>query len=153
VGFKFIIIFAIFTAVLIYGFVNWKNNGTLFGFSPYKNVDLAYLLSFANFYSGKKICTKGYYIQTSNLFLLKVSLEENEFERSVWINNQSDKDIVLTTPQVPEKGTIATLCGLFESQRAGEFGEPPLWNHQLTVENFRTFGEELPVDTSNLPFK
>ena len=141
-GFKFIIIFAIFTAVLIYGFVNWKNNGSLFGFSPYKNVDLPYLLSFANFYSGKKVCSEGYYVKAPDLEILKVSMEEDRFTRSTWVNNQSGKEIIFTTPAVSSKYVWAKLCGKFQSQRGGEFGSPSVWNHQLTVDKFETFGEE-----------
>ena len=36
---------------------------------------------------------------------------------------------------------ITTICGYFESRRGGEFGSPPVWNHQLTVDSFKTEGD------------
>ena len=97
-------------------------------------------MSFGNFFDGKKICTKGYYVQTATSSILKVSLAEDEFTRSAWVNNLQNLEII---PQksVETKAVIATICGHFESRRGGEFGIPPVWIHQITVENFKTEGD------------
>ena len=126
---------------LIYGLVNWQKTGYFFSFSLYKDVDLLDLLSYANLYSGKKICTQGFYVQTPGTSILKVSLGEDEFTRSTWITNPTGNEIILQSPYAPDKSVQARICGFFESQRAGEFGNPPVWNHQLTVEKFETFGQ------------
>src|SRR3972149_10138868 len=138
----FLIISAIIVGVLFYGFVSWQTSGNFSGFSPYKEVELVDLLSFGNLYDGKKVCTKGYYVKTHDLEILKVSMEEDRLTKSTWVNNQSGKDIIFTYSAAPSKYVWARLCGSFQSERGGEFGEPSGWNHQLTVEKFETFGEE-----------
>ena len=145
VSFVFLIS-AIIAGILIYGFVNWQQNGSFFGFSPYKEVKLVDLISFGNLYDGKKVCTEGYYVKTHDLEILKVSMEEDRFTKSTWVENQSGKDIIFTTPAAPAKYVWAMLCGKFQSHRGGEFGEPSVWNHQLTVEKFETFGEEIRLE-------
>lgn len=128
-------------AVVVYGFINWQKNGRLFGSSPYKNVGLIDLLSYANVYDGKKVCTKGFYVSTPSLSIIKVSLNEDEFTRSAWVKNSTGDEIIISIPAVPERYIEAELCGYFESGRAGEFGNPSVWNHQITVEKFQTFGD------------
>jgi hypothetical protein len=135
----------IIISALIFGLYNWQKTGQFFGISTYKNVDLVQLLSYANLYSGKKVCTKGYYLQTPNISILKVSLEDDQFTRSAWISNPTEKPIILQSQYAPEKSVQAKICGFFESRRAGEFGNPPVWNHQLTVEKFETFGQPQPL--------
>jgi len=39
------------------------------------------------------------------------------------------------------KAVKAKLCGKFESRRAGEWGTPAVWNHNLTVDKFDILGE------------
>ena len=138
----FLIIAAIIVGALFYGFINWQRSGNFFGFAPYKEVKLVDLLAFGNLYDCKKVCSTGYYVKTPDLEILKVSMEEDRFTRSTWINNQTGKDIIFSTTSSSSKYVWAKLCGSFESHRAGEFGNPSVWNHQLTVEKFETFGEE-----------
>ena len=142
----FLIISAIIVGALLYGFINWQTSGNFSGFSPYKEVELVDLLSFGNLYDGKKVCTKGYYVKTHDLEILKVSMEEDRLTKSTWVNNQSGKDIIFTYSAASSKYVWAKLCGSFESHRGGEFGHPSVWNHQLTVEKFETFGEETRLD-------
>ena len=142
----FLIISAIIVGALFYGFVNWQRSGNFFGFSPYKEVRLVDLLAFGNLFDGKKVCTEGVYVKTPDLEILKVSMEEDRFTRSTWINNQSGKDIIFTASATSSKYIWAKLCGSFESHRGGEFGHPSVWNHQLTVEKFETFGEETRLE-------
>lgn len=126
-------------AVLIFVSVNWQKSSSLFGFSPYKEVHILDLLTFANLYDGKKICTQGYYVESPSYKIIKVSLKEDEFRRSAWVK-ANDHDII---PGVSSEGNavITTICGYFESSRNGEFGFPTVWNHQLTVESFKNEGE------------
>ena len=128
-------------AELIYVSVNWQKSSTLFGFSPHKDVAILDLLSFANLYNGKKICTRGYYVESPSYTIIKVSLKEDEFTRSAWVNAK-DHDIIPGAIS-DQKAIITTLCGYFESSRNGEFGFPTIWNHQLTVESFKNEGEPI----------
>lgn len=142
----FLIISAIIIGVLFWGFVNWQKSGNFFGFSPHKEVKLVDLLSFGNLYDGKKVCSVGYYVKAPDLEILKVSMEEDRFTRSTWVDNQSGKDIIFSASASSAKYVWAKLCGKFQSQRGGEFGSPSVWNHQLTVEKFETFGEDKRLD-------
>lgn len=142
----FLIISAIIIGILFYGFVNWQKSGNFFGFLPYKEVKLVDLLSYGNLYDGKKVCTEGFYVKTPDLEILKVSMEEDRFTKSTWVNNQSGKDIIFTVSASSSKYVWAKLCGEFKSGRGGEYGTPSVWNHQLTVEKFETFGEEKRLD-------
>ena len=144
----FLIISAIIVGVLFYGFVNWQSSGNFFGFAPYKEVKLVDLLSYGNLYDGKKVCSEGFYVKTPDLEILKVSMDENRFTKSTWVKNQSEKEIIFTYYAAPSKYVWARLCGSFQSQRGGEFGEPSVWNHQLTVEKFETFGEEKRLENN-----
>ncbi|OGD84823.1 hypothetical protein A2165_04640 [Candidatus Curtissbacteria bacterium RBG_13_40_7] len=138
-NFKILFLIVLIVGV-IFGLYNWQRTGRFFGFSFYNNVDFLELLSFANLHDGKKICTKGLYFQDSNISILRVSLDDDQFTRSAWIVNPTEKDIILQSPYAPKKSVQAQICGLFQSSRAGSFGEPPVWNHQITVEKFKTFG-------------
>ena len=144
----FLIISAIIVGVLFYGFVNWQKSGSFFGFSPYKEVKLVNLLSFGNLYDGKKVCSEGFYVKAPDLEILKVSMEEDRITRSTWVDNQSGKDIIFTASAASSKYVWAKLCGSFESHRGGEFGRPSVWNHQLTVEKFETFGEDKRLENN-----
>ena len=144
----FLIVSIIIVGVLFYGFVNWQSSGNFFGFAPYKEVKLVDLLSYGNLYDGKKVCSEGFYVKTPDLEILKVSMEEDRFTRSTWINNQTGRDIIFSTTSSSSKYVWAKLCGSFESHRAGEFGHPSVWNHQLTVEKFETFGEEKRLENN-----
>ena len=143
-----LLISAIIVGTILYGFISWQKSDSFFGFSPYKDVGLADLLSFGNLYDGKKVCSVGYYVKAPDLEILKVSMEEDRFTKSTWVENQSGKDIIFTTPAAPAKYVWAMLCGKFQSHRGGEFGEPSVWNHQLTVKKFETFGEEIRLENN-----
>ena len=144
----FLIVSAIIVGVIFYGFVNWQRSNNFFGFAPYKEVKLVDLLSYGNLYDGKKVCSEGFYVKTPDLEILKVSMDENRFTKSTWVKNQSEKEIIFTYYAAPSKYVWARLCGSFQSQRGGEFGEPSVWNHQLTVEKFETFGEEKRLENN-----
>lgn len=131
---------------LIYVFVNWQQGGQLFGFLPEKKVGLGDLLSYANFYNGKKICTQGYYVESPNLSIIKLNLDDDEYTKSIWVVNESDDKIILESQLGKEtKYVNAKLCGLFMTQRAGEYGTPAVWNHQLNVSKFETLTYPQPV--------
>ena len=142
-SFGLLILIAIVAAV-IYGLINWQKTASFFGFGPYKNVELVDLLSFANFYSGKRVCTRGYYTQSQSLMILKVSMDGDELERSLWVNNSTGKEIIANISGLGDRYIEAKLCGIFESRRGGNFGKLGTWNHQLTVEKLEMFGDSLP---------
>lgn len=125
--------------ILMFIFIRWQQSSSFFGFSPYKEVHILDLLSFANLYNGKKICTKGYYVDSPSYSVLKVSLREDEFTRSAWVDLKDHE--IITGTLSGERAVVVNICGYFESRRDGEFGYPAVWNHQLTVDSFKTEGE------------
>lgn len=131
--------------LLIWGFINWQKNGQFFGNYEYNEVNITELLSFSNFYSGQKICTKGFYLQTSSYTILKVSLSEDEYTRSLWVYDPQGREII-TRLQGQNRGVIATICGTFTSSRGGQYGTLPVWNHQLIVERFETEGDPFELE-------
>lgn len=134
-----LLIMAILVGFSIYSIVNFARYGQVFGKPKYLKVELVELLSFGNFYSGKSVCTRGYYIEDEKLRLLKVSLAEDRFSRVAWV--AGDREIITRIPGAAAKFVEAELCGKFESARNGEFGEPPVYLAQITVESYKTFGD------------
>lgn len=132
-------------ALIIYSFNNFQKSGSFLPLKTYKTVNLIELLSFGNFYNQKKICTRGYYVLGEGLEILKIKLDDDNFERSTWISNLTQKDIILTSVVTPSKYVDAKLCGLYHFKRLGGWGSPPVWNHLLEVEKFETFGEYQPL--------
>lgn len=143
-SFKSIIFIAI-VAFIIYSLIAWQKSGRLFGFEPYKHVDLINLLSFGNLYDGKKVCSRGYYVLGDSVEIFKVSLNDNQFARSAWVQNNSGRDIILTSDRSITKEIDAKLCGKYNFRRAGEWGNPPVWNHLLEVDTFETYTEASPL--------
>lgn len=129
----------------IYALVNFARYGQVFGKPKYLKVELVELLSFGNFYNGKSVCTRGYYIEDEELRLLKVSLAEGRYTRVAWVTG--DREIITRIPGAKTKFVEAELCGKFESARNGEFGEPPVWIAQITVESYKTFGDVQELET------
>lgn len=136
-----ILLLSIIVGGSIYIFLNWQASSMLLGFGPYRKVSLAELLSYANFYDGKKVCTKGYFVETQNYSVIKVSLNEDEFTRSAWVKIGDQK--IFPTKSYDKSAIVATICGYFESRRDGAFGTSPFWIHQITIESFKTEGELL----------
>lgn len=124
-------------------FINWQNYTNPFN-KESNNVDLVNLLSFANFYSGKNICTQGYYAQSNKLSIIKVSLDEDISTRSAWVNNPGGEKLIIDASNVEDKAVEAKVCGYFESGRSRHFGEPSVWNHQITVDKFKPLGYSFP---------
>lgn len=132
--------------VSVYSIVNLAKFGQFFGHEQFKKIDLVELLSYGNIYNKKNICTEGYFVKTESLSILKVNLSENQYTRSAWIN--TDKQIVTDFPGLGDRYVKAMICGYFESARNGEFGEPPVWNHQITVSTYETIGDTLRLEKS-----
>lgn len=130
-----LLIVAIF--LIIFNFLDWQRKEV-------RSVDLVRLLSYANLYDKKFVCTRGYYVKTESLSIIKVSLDEDEFKRSSWVKILPGIEILRTTPAEPKKYTDATICGLFETGRAQGVGSLALWNHQLTAIKFQTHGQTKP---------
>ncbi len=122
-------------SVAVYASLNWTKVSTLWKLNNYKTVNLVDLLSYANFYDGQNICTTGFYVESDRLSIIKVSLDEDEYTHSAWINNTSQKSF-FDQRSTQTRSEKTRVCGKFASQRGGEFGNPPVWNHQITVENF-----------------
>lgn len=135
-----ILIWIILIILAIYVMANFAKTGQFLKLSYFKNVELIDLLSFGNFYNNKKICTKGYYLQTPRLSILKVDPKDSEYIRSAWVKVPKGAEIITEVPQ-ESRMVLATICGRFESKRAGEFGDPPVFNHQITVEKSEIHGD------------
>lgn len=134
------LIIAVLVGFSIYALVNFARYGQVFGRSSYLKIELVELLSFGNFYNQKNVCTRGYYVEDEKLRLLKVSLAEDRYTRTAWIIT-GNREIITRIPGSKAKFVEAELCGKFESARNGEFGEPPVWIAQITVESYKTFGD------------
>ena len=135
-------------AVSLYSIINFSKYGQFFGKTDYRKIDLVVLLSYGNLYSSKNICTEGFYIKTQKLSIIKVSLAENQFTRSAWVKTNGDQEIITQFPGLGDRYVRAAICGYFESARNGEFGDPPVWNHQITVSSYQTLGDTLPLEKS-----
>lgn len=122
-------------SITIFGMYNFSKTGTIFSNSKYTRVELVELLSFGNFYSGKEICTRGYYVKNNRLSIIRVNLEEAELTRSIWI--KTPKEDIITNILGTTRYVEAEVCGFFESKRDGEFGDPPVWHHQITAEKYK----------------
>mgnify|MGYP003394617338 FL=1 len=134
-----LLLIAGFVGLAIYSINNFSKNGTLFGQKEYRQAELVELLSFGNLYNGQKVCTKGYYVKGNNVSILKVRTDEGKLTRSAWVETFGH-EIIPAAGGLGNKFVLTEICGKFESARDGEFGEPPVWISQLTVESFKTFG-------------
>jgi hypothetical protein len=128
----------------IYSMVNFAKYGSIFKKTKYNRVELVELMSYGNFHNGKNVCTKGYYVEDDKLRLLKLSLEEDRFTRTAWVITEN-REIITRVPGASTKAVEAEICGKFESARDGEFGEPPVWIQQITVDSYETFGDPVEV--------
>ena len=126
--------------ILAYWLFSKRDGGK---FTNFKQIELVELLSFSNFYNGKKICTRGYYVADDRLSIIKVKLEEDELTRSAWVALGSGR---IGPPSIEAGWVEAELCGYFESRRDGQFGDPAVWQHQITVDSYKTFGNPIPVE-------
>lgn len=135
-----ILILAIILGASIYGVVNFSKYGKLWGKPDYLIVGIVDLFSFGNFYNGKNVCTHGYFVDGDGLSLLKVSLAEDRYTRTAWVDT-GDHEIITRFPGGGVRAVKADICGKFEAARNGEFGEPPVFLMQITVESYKTLGE------------
>lgn len=140
-----LLIFLIMSILLIIlGLYNLSKTGSLLGDGEYKRVELVELLSFGNFYSGKKICTRGYYVKDYRLSIIRVNLKEDELiTRSAWVRTPNE-DII--TSRLSTRYVEAELCGFFESKRGSEFGDPSVWNQQITVEKYKLYSQPAEIN-------
>ena len=140
---KFIlfILLSIIIAFSVYASLNWQKVSTLWKVNGYKSVNLIDLLSYANLYNSQNICTTGFYLESDHLSIIKVSLDDDEYPHSAWIKNTSGKRFFDETNTGRMRSVKTKVCGKFESHRGGEFGDPPVWNHQITVESFEVKGD------------
>lgn len=132
--------------VSLYSLINLSRYGQFFGKAEYKKIDLIELLSYGNVRNEKNVCTEGYFVKTDKLSILKVSLSDDQFTRSAWIRTEGE--IINQYPGSDNRYVRAVICGFFESKRAGEFGDPPVWNHQITVSSYETLGDTQRLEKS-----
>lgn len=128
----------------IYGIVNFAKFGKLWGKPDYLTVEIVELLSFGNLYNGRNVCTRGYFVEDEELSLLKVRLDEDRLTRTAWVNT-GGKEIITMIPVAGTRAVVAEICGKFESARSGEFGDPPVWIAQITVDSYKTLGDPKEV--------
>lgn len=141
-----LIVLIIIIAVSAYTLPNWQKYGSLFGKRGYENVALANLLSFAAVYDGKNICTKGYVIEGNGTTFIKSETSGSRFDGSAWIVNKANPNFIFNTSNTVTKAVMARVCGNFVTKRDGEFGNPPFWRHQLTINEFSALGNSFPVN-------
>ena len=141
-----LLVLIVIVAVSLYSIINLSKYGRFFGKTDYDKINLIDLLSYGNLHSGKNICTEGFYVKTKKLAILKVSLNEDQYTRSAWVKTAPDQEIITEFPGLGDRYVRAAICGYFESARNGEFGDPPVFNHQITVSSYKTLGDTLPLE-------
>src|SRR3989344_6408801 len=82
---------------------------TYFG-SGYSQVNAGDLFSTANLYNGKKVCAKGYYIESAGTSVLKATIDAETYHNSAWVVNSSGKQIFVDA-MGDGKWANAKLCG------------------------------------------
>ena len=141
----FLLILALIIAAVVYFVNNWQKYGSFIKPRELKDIELSELVSFANFYNGRMVCTKGYYIETEGSTYIKMNLEDQDiFKKSVWIINQSGKNFFVDAIQ-GGKTALFRLCGKFESGRTKGFGNPSIWTHQMIVDRFEQLDRTIPL--------
>ena len=138
----YIIILAAIIAAVTYGAVNWQKYGNILG--KKQDIALVDLMKFANLNDGKNFCTKGYLIQFQGSTVLKTTADNDLYKQSVWINNVSGKSFFIDALG-DNKAAQARVCGKFESGRGKGFGQPSIWNQQISVQSFEISGRTLPL--------
>ncbi|KKR51355.1 MAG: hypothetical protein UT84_C0001G0040 [Candidatus Curtissbacteria bacterium GW2011_GWA1_40_16] len=140
------VVLIVIIAVSAYALSNWQKYGSFFGRHGYKNVKLVDLVGFANLYNGKDVCTNGYIIEGNNTLFIKDSVLGSKFEGSAWVVNNTGSGFLFNTSNTVTKATMARACGHFVSKGESEFGNPPFWKHQLTINEFSALEESFAVD-------
>lgn len=125
-------------AVVTYGAYNWQKYGNIFGHN-YPDIDEKDLFTLGSLYDGKNICTKGYYVESSGASVLKINLDTDLFTRSIWVLNNSGRQVFVDALG-DGKAVQIKMCGKFESGAGKGFGQPSVYNQQLTVEGFELLG-------------
>ncbi len=131
---------------MAYGLLNWQRYGTFLGKRGFENVVLVNLISFSKLYDGRRICTKGYVIEGNNVAFIKTGVSGDRFEGSAWLVNKTGQSFIFNTSNSVTKAVSARVCGYFQSNGQAEFGNPPFWKHQLTINEFSGLGEPFAVD-------
>ena len=132
--------------IVAYALSNWQKYGTFWGKRDYENVELVNLISFASLYDGKYVCTKGYVIERNNASFIKTDVSGSRFEGSAWLINNTGRSFIFNTSSSVTKAVTSRVCGQFESKRDGEFGNPPFWRHQLTINDFSGLASPFAVE-------
>jgi hypothetical protein len=142
----FLIVLIIIIAVSAYVLSNWQKYGSFIGRRGYENVKLVDLVSFANLYNGKDVCTNGYVIEGKNASFIKDGVTGSRFEGSAWVVNNTGSSFTFNTSNTVTKAVMARVCGHFVSKGETEFGNPPYWKHELTINEFSELDNPFPVD-------
>lgn len=143
IPFWFLIV-VIVVGAAIYALVNFSKYGDFLARPDYSSVNISELFSYGNFYSGKRVCTAGYYVEADGLNILKISLDEDRFTRTAWVD-LADHEIITKIPGAGTRAVLTEICGKFEASRSGEFGEPPVWIAQITVDTYKTLEDPKEV--------
>src|SRR3989344_1855506 len=139
----FVIILAAIIAAVTYGAINWQKYGNFTG--KKQDIALIDMIKFANLNDGKNLCTKGYLIQLQGATVLKTAANNDLYKQSVWINNVSGKSFFIDALG-DNKAAQARVCGKFESGRGKGFGQPSIWNQQISVQSFEIIDEVKPLN-------
>jgi len=108
-------------------------------------VELTTLLSNANRYSDKFICTTAFYHQASEIIVLMESFDEQKKElgkADIWVVNETGKNIVTTQKNTSSVRKIE-VCGKFETGQ--KYGHLRAYKHQITLTSFTEKGETILI--------
>ena len=138
--------FSIIVIIPAYALSNWQKYGSFFASRDFKNVEFVNLIGFANLYKGQNVCTKGYIVEGKDMLFIKNELGGSRFESSAWIVSAAGKSFLFNTSDTVPKAVTGRVCGRFESKPESDFGNPPFWKHQLTINEFDKLGDPFTVN-------
>ena len=117
-------------------FVNWKQYIKKLTNGGNSKVDISSLISYSNFYRDKYICTEGIHVKSSTFNILKADLGTDQFKSSIWMEYKEGKEGKFDTYIKNGYAAKVAVCGEFESGRGLSFGNPAVYNHQITVDEY-----------------
>ncbi len=135
-------------AGIVLAILNRQKISDFFNWGGYRQVDFSTLVSYGNFYDTKNVCTRAFYLQTPQKKVLAINLKSSDSGHEIWVENPTGNEVISSVDSLPQRAVDAQICGKFEKGR-NSFGNSSLWNFQLTVDHFQTYGDAFSFDAGN----
>jgi hypothetical protein len=117
--------------------------------SDSSNVDFSKVLNNSNQYSGKRICTEGYFYSAfeTSAFIDNFDEETKQFSSDIntWARNETDDNILETTKSMDRYGAVRKIkaCGTFETE--GNYGHLGRYYYQFNIDYFEPAGDTISL--------